>query len=68
MPYVISLDEYEVITPQPLIADEGFDHASETVLASSTIKDFWQWAYSDLVGNTDRGTLAEYIVAKAIGD
>ncbi|MFZ4412011.1 MAG: hypothetical protein ACOYOV_02925 [Bacteroidales bacterium] len=29
--------------------------------------DFWQWAYSDLVGNTERGILAEYIVALACG-
>jgi len=28
---------------------------------------FWQWAYSDLIGNTERGTLAEYIVACALG-
>ena len=68
MPYDISVDGYGVITPQLLNADEGFDHAGASGLASSTIKDFWQWAYSDLVGNTDRGTLAEYIVAKAIGD
>lgn len=26
---------------------------------------FWQWAYSDLVGNTERGILAEYLVALA---
>ncbi len=63
MPYDISMDGYGVITPLPLSADEVFEHAGETTLASSTIKDFWQWAYSDLVGNTDRGTLAEYIVA-----
>ena len=30
-----------------------------------TLLDFWQWAYSDLVGNTERGALAEYIVAIA---
>ena len=30
-----------------------------------TLLDFWQWAYSDLVGNTERGALAEYIVAVA---
>lgn len=29
--------------------------------------DFWQWAYSDLVGNAERGALAEYIVACALG-
>ena len=25
------------------------------------------WAFSDIIGNTERGVLAEYIVAKAIG-
>lgn len=29
--------------------------------------DFWQWAYSDLVGNTERGSVAEYLVALACG-
>jgi len=28
---------------------------------------FWQWVASDLVGNTTRGLLAEYIVARALG-
>lgn len=28
---------------------------------------FWQWSGSDLVGNTARGILAEYIVANALG-
>jgi hypothetical protein len=32
---------------------------------SKTLLDFWQWAYSDLVGNTERGILAEYLVALA---
>lgn len=26
---------------------------------------YWQWAYSDLIGNTERGSLAEYIVSLA---
>jgi hypothetical protein len=30
-----------------------------------TLLDFWQWAYSDLIGNTERGAIAEYIVAIA---
>jgi hypothetical protein len=30
-----------------------------------TLLDYWQWAYSDLIGNTERGILAEYIVALA---
>ena len=29
--------------------------------------DFWRWAYSDLVSNAERGILAEYIVACALG-
>lgn len=28
---------------------------------------FWQWSGSDLIGNTARGRLAEYIVARALG-
>jgi hypothetical protein len=30
-----------------------------------TLLDFWRWAYSDLIGNTERGTVAEFIVAMA---
>lgn len=30
------------------------------------LSDFWSWAYSDLMGNTERGKLAEYIVATAV--
>ena len=29
--------------------------------------DFWRWAYSDLLGNTERGAIAEYLVASALG-
>lgn len=32
---------------------------------TKTLLDFWQWAYSDLIGNTERGILAEYLVALA---
>ena len=28
---------------------------------------FWAWAYGDLLSNTNRGVLAEYIVATALG-
>ena len=28
---------------------------------------FWKWAYDDLLSNTTRGVLAEYIVATALG-
>ncbi len=32
-----------------------------------TLQNFWAWAFSDLVNNTERGKLAEYIVATAMG-
>ena len=32
-----------------------------------TLLDFWQWSVSDLVSNTTRGRLAEFIVASALG-
>jgi hypothetical protein len=32
-------------------------------LDNHSVSDFWQWAYSDLLQNTTRGVLAEYIVA-----
>ncbi|CAM3435860.1 hypothetical protein H7J08_18995 [Mycobacterium frederiksbergense] len=28
---------------------------------------FWEWAYGDLLSNTNRGVLAEYVVATALG-
>ena len=36
-------------------------------LLNQTLLDFWRWSSSDLVGNTLRGILAEYIVACALG-
>lgn len=32
-----------------------------------TLEDFWLWAYTDFVNNIQRGALAEFIVASAIG-
>ena len=36
-------------------------------LASGALMNFWQWSTSDLVNNSTRGVLAEYIVAIALG-
>ena len=38
-----------------------------TIVQTRTVKDFGQWAYSDLMQNTERGVLAEYIVAVLLG-
>jgi len=32
----------------------------------STLLDYWAWAHSDIMGNTERGKIAEYIVAMAV--
>lgn len=32
-----------------------------------TVWDVWAWGWSDLLGNTERGVLAEFIVAAALG-
>ena len=57
----------DVVQTQPLAASETFVGVAGSPLASSTIGDYWQWGSSDIVGNTERGALAEFIVAKAIG-
>lgn len=33
---------------------------------TSTLMDYWAWAHSDILGNTERGKIAEYIVAMAL--
>jgi len=32
-----------------------------------TVLDFWRWAYSDLVQNTTRGYVAQFIIAWLVG-
>jgi hypothetical protein len=46
----------------PLQGDEAFSGAGLSVA------DFWRWGFSDLRENIVRGILAEYLVAKAVGD
>lgn len=56
---------YPALKPQ--ILDENTPLVGENGEQVSKVVDFWKWAYSDLVGNTERGALAEYIVACAMG-
>ncbi|HSS10944.1 MAG TPA: hypothetical protein VLL25_13730, partial [Acidimicrobiales bacterium] len=46
----------------PLNGSQGF------IGLDATVADFWRWAFSDLRDNTTRGILAEFLVAKAVGD
>ena len=39
----------------------------EGLSAGFDVLDFWRWSTSDLVTNTTRGVLAEYIVTRALG-
>ena len=56
---------YPAIDPTRKTGEEPF----KTVTGKEIGKliDFWQWAHSDLIGNTERGAIAEYLVACALG-
>ena len=56
-----------VISTKKLNGTETFKKAEDSPMAAADILDYWSWAYSDIVGNTNRGALAEFIVARAIG-
>jgi hypothetical protein len=48
-----------------LMADDSIERFTGL---DTTVADFWRWAFSDLRDNTTRGILAEFLVAKAVGD
>lgn len=56
---------YPAISTQKKTGKELFLNGGDGV--DKTLYDFWAWAFSDLVGNTERGKLAEFIVAMAVG-
>ncbi|MFZ5945061.1 MAG: hypothetical protein ACOYVD_13235 [Bacillota bacterium] len=56
--------KYPAIETKKKSGNEQFLNAGDDV---RTLRDFWAWAYSDIIGNTERGKLAEYIVAMALG-
>lgn len=45
---------------------EPFHHDGEPL--DFDVLSFWQWSASDLLSNATRGILAEYLVARALGD
>jgi len=51
------------IQPSALTPPEGHE-----TLASATVVDFWRWALGDLRMNNARGHLAEFLVARSLGD
>jgi len=56
--------KYPAIEPKQLTGSEPIIYGDKQI---SDVKSFWQWAYSDLIGNTERGAVAEYLVACALG-
>lgn len=50
--------------PKPLEGNEPFHKDSRPLPFS--VSDFWRWSASDLLNNTQRGILAEFLVAKAL--
>ena len=57
-------DEKQVGSVASLIRRSPHEHIPKI---DRTIGDFWSWAFSDVLTNVDRATLAEYIVATALG-
>ena len=45
----------------------GLEHLMNgNIVLPFHIAEFWQWAYSDMLRNTNRGVLAEFIVKAAL--
>ena len=53
------------LTSSPAVPLDGTERF---VGLDDTVADFWRWAFSDLRDITTRGILAEFLVAKAVGD
>ena len=54
-------------TPPPAAQRSGTEPVHQSgVPLGPTLQEFWRWSASDLVGNTTRGILAEFLVAKAL--
>jgi hypothetical protein len=50
-----------------LLLDSGAPFTVDGVPTGLTVGHFWQWGLSDLLLNTLRGKLAEFIVSRALG-
>ena len=44
------------------VLPDTFINAGDGTLSSVTVEDYRQWAHSDIIGITNRGALAEFIV------
>jgi hypothetical protein len=53
-----------VASPKPV---EPLDGTERFAGVDATVDEYWSWAHSDLRDNTERGVLAEFLVARAVG-
>ena len=53
------------IPPEPQSGCEPFNAGGKPL--GPTLLNYWQWSGSDLVSNVERGVLAEFLVARALG-
>ena len=53
------------LTPSAAVPLDGSERFTGL---DAAVADFWRWAFSDLRDNTTRGILADFLVAKAVGD
>jgi len=65
--YKLNKVKDDTIITERLQSDQSFVGGESTGLNGATILDYWQWAYSGIIGNTDRGNLAEFLVSRALG-
>lgn len=48
--------------------DEALTGSEELIGSGLSVKDYWSWAHSDIIDNTERGFFAEYLVHLAVGE
>lgn len=59
------LETSEAITAKRLNGNERFHlDGKELPMLKASVKEFWSWSYSDILNNTTRGVLAEFLSLK----
>lgn len=63
--HAIAVMTFSKLKIHPKSGEEHFAYGK--ALLPFALIDFWRWSTSDLIANTTRGALAEFIVSKALG-
>ncbi|MDQ3226352.1 MAG: hypothetical protein M3Q50_06965 [Chloroflexota bacterium] len=56
------------MAPEIVVTEVALLSGNEQILPGIHVRDFWAWALGDLRLNANRGLLAQFLVAKALGD